>query len=416
MPTKKEIMAKLQKSRSGKIPLKSSSTISGPLKTAIDKLVNINVTLQDYFVERSETISQMCFALVTGEHVLLKGKPGTAKSSICRALLGAIQDSTVFSIQFSKFMSEDYVFGPINPKVLRDRGEIVHNTSGHIIPADFAFIDEFFDASDVLLRSMLEILNERTFTRGSQMETSPLRSAFLTSNYIRDAEITDAVLDRIIFKNDVQRISDRANRVTMYKHYLHANGSMTKELHDIGFTLEDLDLIVSAVNSDMIQLTDPVLNVYDEVISEFSKQSGVFISDRRANLLLKIIRAVALIDKRTTAKLDDVKDVFFGVATVGVQNETDIFQSVYAKATAKSQEEIIQEGTLETIEVQLKNLQDKDLELLDDSTLLNVNRRLTELANDLKFVGKTPAIEDRRKLAVDTLNDLHNNVKSKLQL
>lgn len=414
---KSELKKRLAAKKLGVTSKKVVTGIGQELSDAIDKLVQLNVTLQQYFVERDETISQLCFALATREHLLLKGKPGTAKSMLGKTVLEYIQGANVFSIQFSKFMSEDYVLGPINPKKLRDEGIIEHNLDGYITQADYAFIDEFFDGSDILLRSMLEILNERTFTRGSQQVECPMRSCVLTSNYIRDQEITDAVLDRIIFKNEVSKISDRANRVSMYTNFLTGNGNMGKDLKKIGMTMDDMDLIADAVQAQIVDIPTDVLTTFDEVVNEFAKQSGVFVSDRKANILLKIIKTVALLEKREIALQDDISDIYFGLVNVGDQQQADIFQSVFAKATAKSREQISQEGTLETLEVQMSTIENKHFDILGDTDLLQISKRLGSVIKDLKgFKGVTTEIENRRKLCLDKAEDAHSKVQGKLGL
>ena len=66
--------------------------------------------------------------------------------------------------------------------------------------ADFAFLDEVFDANDVALRSMLGILNERTFRKGKQIEQARLHTAIATTNFLRASDLTEAVLDRFAFR------------------------------------------------------------------------------------------------------------------------------------------------------------------------------------------------------------------------
>src|SRR3990167_6419859 len=82
------------------------------------------------------------------KHMLLMGLPGTAKSQFAMNVFGSIDGARTFGIHLTKQTTEEYVFGPINIEELK-KGNVIHNTKDSILDADFAFIDEFFDASDV---------------------------------------------------------------------------------------------------------------------------------------------------------------------------------------------------------------------------------------------------------------------------
>jgi MoxR-like ATPase len=100
-----------------------------------------------------------------------------------------------FSTQLSRWSDETVLFGPPNLRALRWKGEISYKKHG-LLAANWAFIDEIFDASDVLLRTLLGILEERTFSRGSFGVRLPLQTCIATSNYYRVTEMTGAVIDR----------------------------------------------------------------------------------------------------------------------------------------------------------------------------------------------------------------------------
>src|SRR5690606_5600531 len=84
--------------------------------------------------------------------------------------------------------------------------------------------------------SLLGVLNERRWLKGSQKIDAKLHTAILTSNYQRENEITEAILDRIIFKTEVQPVTAKNKRMRIYQDYLN-NGKfqITKQ-----FTLKQL--------------------------------------------------------------------------------------------------------------------------------------------------------------------------------
>ena len=73
----------------------------------------VKETLNAKFIEREEEIDSLLLALISREHVLLLGPPGTAKSAlaeeICKSLGG-----NLFSLLFTKFTTPEEVFGPIS--------------------------------------------------------------------------------------------------------------------------------------------------------------------------------------------------------------------------------------------------------------------------------------------------------------
>ena len=148
-------------------------------------------------------------AIVMKQHLLLIGKPGTAKSMFADIVFQHFENAKIFKIQLSKFTGEEALFGPPNIKVLKEEGRIIYETENTLLSADFAFLDEIFDANDALLRSLLQILNERRFAKGTfYLPSLPLWTVIATSNYQRINNVTEAVIDRFLFKVTVKSTED----------------------------------------------------------------------------------------------------------------------------------------------------------------------------------------------------------------
>ena len=62
------------------------------------------------FPERKEVIDGALAAVLAGEHVLLLGPPGTAKSSLCRAIAQAF-GGVYFERLLTKFSTPEELFG-----------------------------------------------------------------------------------------------------------------------------------------------------------------------------------------------------------------------------------------------------------------------------------------------------------------
>jgi MoxR-like ATPase len=291
----------------------------------VNKLNKFEKELNLYFIGLNTVIKDSLLAILIKEHILLEGKPGTAKSQLAKTIINNIRGAKVFQIQLSKFMPEDYVFGSININKLKNEGIIYHNTENSIVESDFAFIDEFFDGSDVLLRSLLEILNERTFTRNKQKLESRLNSAFLTSNYKRENAETAAILDRILFKHNIEPIEDINSLKEILGIYLKniKNSKSEKDLNEVKYNgyirfkyedqieFEELKTLQDYLFEVNINVN--LQNKYLRLVKEFSRQTGKYISTRTINKGVKVLMAGALMDLRKNVNTKDfylLKSVF----------------------------------------------------------------------------------------------------------
>lgn len=159
-------------------------------------------------IERNELDHVCSLAALTGEHVLVAGPPGTAKSLHAERFFSHFPTAKHFACQLTKFSTEEVVFGPLDVALLRE-GIYEYMYENTILDSHFAFIDEMFDASDVLMRSLLGVLNERKLQKGSFKKQTPLISAVATANYTRLNDVTEAVVDRFMFQMWVEPIEDK---------------------------------------------------------------------------------------------------------------------------------------------------------------------------------------------------------------
>lgn len=157
-------------------------------------------------------------AIFGGEHLLIVGPPGTGKSLFADQLLSQLE-GTAFKTQLSKWSDETALFGPPNLSALRNKGALEYGTKGTILGANWAFVDEIFDASDVLLRTLLGILNERQFSRGSFAADVPLITCIATSNFTRSNEQTEAIVDRFALRCEAPSLSDQQRRALWTSDY-----------------------------------------------------------------------------------------------------------------------------------------------------------------------------------------------------
>jgi MoxR-like ATPase len=190
-----------------KIPL---ARLSSKALAKFDAYFNF---FRDAFIQRDPIILRIKYAIVMKEHILLKGKPGTAKSDLAMAILKNIVGARVFKQQFTSFMDESYLFGPQILEELK-KGNIMHNTKNSIVDCHFAFLDEFFNANEETIIAGNSLLNEREFIRNSQHEKSDIMTAIMTTNRSRENEDKlRPIYDRIIFNAVVSNVEGNRNKL-----------------------------------------------------------------------------------------------------------------------------------------------------------------------------------------------------------
>jgi len=65
-------------------------------------------------IDRAEAVEAAIIALITREHLLLLGPPGTAKSLLVRAVCERIEGANYFERLLTKFSTPEELFGPLS--------------------------------------------------------------------------------------------------------------------------------------------------------------------------------------------------------------------------------------------------------------------------------------------------------------
>ena len=129
--------------------------------------------------ERDEAVRLLILAALSGEHLLLVGPPGTAKSELARRL-HQVFGGTYFERLLTRFSVPEELFGPLSLAAL-DEGRYERDIVGYLPCASVAFLDEVFKANSAILNALLTVLNERQFDQGAQRVAVPLVSLVATT-------------------------------------------------------------------------------------------------------------------------------------------------------------------------------------------------------------------------------------------
>src|SRR5215471_16851580 len=108
-------------------------------------------------VERESLVEMIALSAVAGEHMLVIGPPGTAKSEAVRRVAYAT-GGRYFEYLLGRFTEPSEIFGPVDLRRLKE-GVVETETRGMLPEAEIAFLDEVFLGSTAILNTLLGILN-----------------------------------------------------------------------------------------------------------------------------------------------------------------------------------------------------------------------------------------------------------------
>jgi MoxR-like ATPase len=172
-----------------------------------ERLSSLLAALGHGLLEREAAVRLALLAALAGEHVLLIGPPGTAKSALARRLHSAFADTRYFERLLTRFSTPEELFGPLSLKALED-DRYERLTDGFLPTAGIAFLDEVFKANSAILNALLTLLNEREFDNGTQRLTTPLMSVVGASNEVPADDALRAFYDRFLLRVPVAPVGD----------------------------------------------------------------------------------------------------------------------------------------------------------------------------------------------------------------
>jgi len=260
-------------------------------------------TLESTFLGKSEVVRLMLIAAIAGEHMVLIGPPGTAKSALVR-LFAKLMQARYFEYLLTRFTEPNELFGPIDIQKFRE-GTYERRMEGMLPQAEIAFLDEVFKANSAILNSLLSLLNERIYTIGGKTYKVPLISAFGASNEVPNDEDLMAVFDRFLLRVHSDNLDSYHFHDLLLKGLEHEKNKISgayDQLRPI-LTAQDLHALHSGF-STRLNFTEEFLSSYKGLVFQI-RSEGISFSDRRSIKMLKLFAASALLDGRPTADASD---------------------------------------------------------------------------------------------------------------
>jgi MoxR-like ATPase len=248
--------------------------------------------LKAQFFERESIISGMLCAAIAGEHVLLLGQPGTAKSALVRSFCGGFSGAFYFEWLLSKYSVPEELFGPLSLAGLK-RGIYSRVTTGKLPEAEIVFLDEIFKSNSGVLNSLLSAINERKFHDGNAVKTIPLRLCVGASNELPDGAELAALYDRFLVRYWVEPIKSRKSLAAMLVAGEQQSG--------ICASLKDW----TTAQDEARQIPIPAAAVDDLLKLKASLEGqGVTASDRRWKRVVGLLRANAWLSEDNEVSTD----------------------------------------------------------------------------------------------------------------
>lgn len=294
-------------------------------------------------INREEIIKQAMYAILTREHMLLLSRTGMAKSYLANYIFNTFDNVRVFASQASKEQTPDNYFGPYNIEEFK-KGRIRHNIHGSIIEANLVFLDEFFDASDVVLRSLLSVLNERKFINGPEIIDAAIHTTIATANYMRMNEVTEAILDRFTYKSIIPEDDNVYQQLLIDHTYAFSRGKAIEPDKKIPFNqiIYLSDIVRNKSKEVKIEIPDFVYFMKNVITNKFvsdmrKSDYKFFVSPRKQAKLQDFLRANALLNNRFEVTMDDLKEMYLASCTLNSfisvkakdKSEKDVFLDAY---------------------------------------------------------------------------------------
>lgn len=359
-----------------------------------EKLKSISHTINEciryiakHVIGREQTVRQTFLALLTGEHQLLISRTGMAKSLLARQIFACFEDAQVFEKQLTKDTMPENLFGAYDIEAMK-KGKMIHNVEGSIVLSHFAFLDEIFDANDMLLRSLLSLLNEKQLVNGEQIVNATLHSAIAAANYIRYTEVLEAVIDRFVYKSYIPENKDLYFQYSIDQIYQQQFGSVAVPQRRI--SMGELSYAKKVIQSNQIAIPGYVLFLKNYILKRYieetrathSDRKDFTISDRKSVKTQDTLRAVAFLDGREEVSEQDLDSLYFAVCTLGREDETARLVKITGAARNYfRQDRDILENMFNAIDILNIIRSSENQEMLKSDTSFNLIRtRLQETA------------------------------------
>jgi MoxR-like ATPase len=368
---------------------------ASPAGDTAARLRDIVAELSTMFFERGPVVRAIVVAMLAGEHSLLLGPPGTAKSQLASELTGRITGARFWKIQLSSFVDPKRIFGPIDLIELM-KGNHTQIFERRATWAEIAFIDEIFKCSDAALNEMLGFLNEREYCpeSGGEPISCPLISAVTASNELPTGGATIAFYDRLLVRLQVEYIKDPVN----FGLFLRSRVARAAPGLRTTITLAELR---GAIDNGVptVAIPEDVFDIVGELRAVL-EQKDIVVSDRRLGQSMRLLQASAWLDGRDTVGESDL-DMLTHVLWDRPEERPIIERELVQLVDPSAPEVLEQLDAIDELEAAFDEMRGQSRAARHDWILTEANvklrlagQRLDELRREAVDAGHTTALID----------------------
>lgn len=341
------------------------------------------------FVGREDVISALAWCVVSGEHALLMGPPGTAKSALVRFWADAMGRDFFRRVLNPDTTREDLI-GPIDPSGLRSTPAVWERAWAGLATCDFALLDEVGKASNQVLNMLLDAMEERRVTSGNIDRPIPLHLAVGATNETLGEEVA-AVWDRFTVRIVVGYLSNSTDFVRLLT-------DTNRPAPQRPLTRDDLIAMRDEARAMAARPSQDVQETMVKLWSRIGNQTTERVSDRRWKKLLVVAAGRALLFGRSEI---DPQDLIVGAHMIWSKLEEREALMNFVRNTVDEEA-----AEISATEILVKELEDQagvpGLDLREQATInVRIDRKLKELSGKNgrpewdQFRTRLRAVKDR---------------------
>lgn len=379
-----------------------AQTTAGKLRTIVNEL-------SERFYERDDVVRTLVVTLLAGQHSLMLGPPGTAKSELARDLTSRVEGASYWEILLSKFTSPTRMFGPIDVGALA-RGEYRQVYEGRATTAHVAFMDEIFKCSTAALNETLGYLNERIYhpENGGEPIRCPLIGAITASNELPDADDSAAIYDRLLVRIEIGYLTDPSNFAALVRSAVRAPATASTP------TTIHLSELQEAVTKSV-----PAIEVPDAMVDAICtlraalRRKELIASDRRWRQAVGLLQASAYLDGRTEVTETDLS-ILTHVLWNSPAERPVVEREVLHLVNPDAKEALDLADTLDELETQLDAMAGQSREALSDWVIKNAHNKLATAGKRLEQLRSEAAGAGRSTTTIDRVTLRQRAVRARV--